>query len=78
MTELYIQGWGDDFMIEGEVMDETSWRVLEDSIPNPPTPMGRVVGEVIVNDFPISAIDRTHFGTPEEPGPWFWVFHKAP
>lgn len=74
MTDLYVQGWGDDFMVEGETVDENTFRVLEDSLPTPPTPMGRVVGDVIVNDFPISAIDRTPMGDPPQ---WYWVFNKA-
>lgn len=74
MIDLYIQGWGEDFMVEGEEVDENTFRVLEDSLPAPPTPMARVVGDVIVNDFPISAIDRTPFGDPAQ---WYWVFNKV-
>jgi hypothetical protein len=74
MIDLYIQGWGEDFMVEGEEVDENTFRVLEETLPTPPTPMARVVGDVVVNDAPISAIDRTPFGDPPQ---WYWVFNKA-
>lgn len=74
MIELYISGWGEDFVAEGEVDEEAgTFTVLEDSLLDPP-PMSRVVGDVVVNDFPISAIDRTPLG---EPQAWCWVFRKA-
>jgi len=74
MTDLYIQGWGDDFMVEGEV-DGNTFKVLESTLPTPPTPMQRPVGDVVVNDFAISAIDRTPLGDPPD---WYWIFNKAP
>jgi len=74
MTDLYIQGWGEDFVVEGETVNEGTFRVLESSLPADPAPMQRVVGDVVVNDAPIAAIDRSPFGDPPE---WYWVFNKA-
>jgi hypothetical protein len=75
MIELYVSGWGEDFMVEGTADEEAgTFTVVEEALPNPPTPMGRVVGDVVVNDFPISAISRSPLG---DPPVWCWVFSKA-
>jgi hypothetical protein len=73
MIELNIQGWGDDFTVDG-VAEGNTFKVLESTLPSPPTPMARAVGDVVVNGNPISAIDRTPLGDPPD---WYWIFNKA-
>ncbi len=75
MIELNIENWGDTFTVAGtEDEDAGTYTVVEADLPTPPQPMGRTVGDVVVNGHAISAIDRSPLG---DPPVWCWVFHKA-